>query len=213
MFLVYHNKKNKTMLEPADENDDKQLQLSVEAIVFAAEKSVSSIEIKVALEALWDTTIEFLALDAAVENLLLKYRGDEYPFEVVEISGGLRFLSKGAYHGAIGSFLKQSAKKKLTTSALETLAVIAYKQPITKTEVEQIRGVNCDYTVQKLLEKELLSIIGRSDAPGRPLLYGTSNKFMDYFGIHSLEDLPRPKDFAVSDNEIGAATDIVSDVN
>ena len=201
------------MLESADENDYKQLQLSVEAIVFAAEKSVSPLEIKVALEALWDTTIDFLPLDTAIENLLLKYRADEYPFEVVEISGGLRFLSKGAYHGAIGSFLKQSAKKKLTTSALETLAVIAYKQPITKTEVEQIRGVNCDYTVQKLLEKELLSIIGRSDAPGRPLLYGTSNKFMDYFGIHSLEDLPRPKDFTVSDNEIGAVTDITSDAN
>ena len=87
---------------------------------------------------------------------------------------------------------------------MECLAIIAYKQPVTKIEVEKIRGVNCDYTLHKLLEKELITIAGRSDAPGKPLLYGTSDKFMDYFGINSIVDLPKIKDIhKVEDNEIG----------
>ena len=80
---------------------------------------------------------------------------------------------------------------------------MAYKQPISKTEIEQIRGVSCDYAMQKLVEKELVAILGRSEAPGRPLLYGTSDRFMDYFGIKSLRDLPKLKDFKEADNEIG----------
>ena len=86
---------------------------------------------------------------------------------------------------------------------METLSIVAYKQPISKTEIEQIRGVSCDYAMQKLLEKELVAILGRSDAPGRPLVYGTSDKFMDYFGIKSLKDLPKPKDFKDVENKIG----------
>ncbi|MFT6871424.1 MAG: segregation and condensation protein B, partial [Roseivirga sp.] len=89
-------------------------------------------------------------------------------------------------------------------SALETLSIIAYKQPTTKSELEQIRGVNCDYSVQRLLEKELIEIKGKSENVGRPILYGTSDQFMDYFGINDLKDLPTPKDFATPDNEIGS---------
>ena len=91
----------------------------------------------------------------------------------------------------------------MSTSALETLAIVAYKQPITKSEVEQIRGVNCDYAIQKLLEKELIEIKGKADTVGKPLIYGTNDKFMDYFGINSLNDLPTPKDFRQEENEIG----------
>jgi segregation and condensation protein B len=94
-------------------------------------------------------------------------------------------------------------KKRLSRSALETLSIIAYKQPVTKSELERIRGVNCDYAIQKLLEKELVAIQGRSDGPGRPLLYGTSDKFMDYFGLKSLDDLPKPKEFREPSNQIG----------
>ena len=93
--------------------------------------------------------------------------------------------------------------KRLSQAALETLSIVAYKQPVSKTELEQIRGVSCDYAIQKLLEKELVEIQGRSDAPGRPLVYGTSEKFMDYFGIKSLKDLPKPKDFKDVENVIG----------
>ncbi len=87
------------------------------------------------------------------------------------------------------------------------MAIIAYKQPITKGQVEDIRGVNCDYAVQKLLEKELVEIKGKSDGVGRPLLYGTSKKFMEYFGLNSLGELPNPKDFATLENTIGTELD------
>ena len=114
-----------------------------------------------------------------------------------------QFLTKGAYHNTVGQLLKIHSKKKLSRAALETLSIIAYKQPITKSDVEKIRGVSCDYTIQKLLEKELLTIIGRSDGPGRPLLYATSEKFMNYFGLKSIKDLPKIKDFKEVDNQIG----------
>ena len=98
--------------------------------------------------------------------------------------------------------------KKLSQSALETLAIIAYRQPITKLEVEQIRGVNCDYTMQKLLEKDLISISGKADGPGRPLLYSLSQYFLDYFGIASIADLPQLKDVEDSNQiEIGNKID------
>jgi segregation and condensation protein B len=99
--------------------------------------------------------------------------------------------------------LKQQSQKRLSSAQLETLSIIAYKQPITKGEVEQIRGVNSDYSVQKLLEKELIEIKGKSEGVGKPLIYGTSQKFMEYFGINSLQDLPQPKDFSQNENQIG----------
>jgi segregation and condensation protein B len=99
--------------------------------------------------------------------------------------------------------LKQQSKRRLSNSALETLSIIAYKQPVTKSEIERIRGVNCDYSIQKLLEKELIEIRGKSEAVGRPIIYGTSPNFMEYFGINDMKDLPTPKDFAPEENAIG----------
>jgi len=116
--------------------------------------------------------------------------------------GGYQFLTKPAYQASIGILLKQQSKRRLSNSALETLSIIAYKQPVTKSEVENIRGVNCDYAVQKLLEKGLVEIKGKSDGIGRPLLYGTSPSFMEYFGINDLSELPTPKDFAPPDENV-----------
>ncbi len=93
-------------------------------------------------------------------------------------------------------------KKKLSTAAMETLAIIAYKQPITKSEIELIRGVNCDYSIQKLLEKDLISINGRSSGPGKPILYETSQSFMDHFGLKNQKDLPQLKDIQSLENSI-----------
>ena len=112
-------------------------------------------------------------------------------------------MTKGAYHHTVGTFLRQNTHKKLSKSAMETLAIIAYKQPVTKTELESIRGVNSDYTIQKLLEKDLVEISGRSDGPGKPLLYGTTSKFTDYFGLKSIDDLPKPKEIEQTENQIG----------
>ena len=150
--------------------------------------------------------------EADIESALLRiqerYNSDEFAFEVVESGGGYQFLTKPAYQGSIGIYLKQQSKRRLSTSALETLSIIAYKQPVTKAEIEQIRGVNCDYSVQKLLEKNLVEIKGKSDSVGRPLIYGTSEKFMDYFGINELSELPTPKDFSDESNEIGTEQDL-----
>jgi len=142
-------------------------------------------------------------IEDAIKKLAEKYASEEYSFQIEHIGGGYQFMTKPAYQASIGIMLKHQSKKRLSTSALETLSIIAYKQPITKGEMEQIRGVNCDYTVQKLLEKELVEIKGKSDAIGRPLLYGTSQNFMEYFGINDLKDLPTPKDFSQEDNKIG----------
>ena len=132
-----------------------------------------------------------------------KYRAPDFPFEIIEIAGGFHFMTKGAFHGSVSIHLKQTTKKRLSQAALETLAIVAYKQPVTKSELEQIRGVDCNYAMQKLLEKELVAITGRSEGPGRPLLYGTSDKFMDYLGIKNLSDLPKPKDFKEIENVVG----------
>lgn len=144
----------------------------------------------------------------AVERIRTKYSDDTFSFELNHSGGGYQFLTKPSYQASIGILLKQQSKRRLSNSALETLSIIAYKQPVTKSEVENIRGVNCDYAVQKLLEKGLVEIQGKSDGIGRPLLYGTSPAFMEYFGINDLSELPTPKDFASPDeNVIGEERD------
>ena len=176
----------------------------IEALIFVAEQAISKREIKAVLEEQFEQNIEKEDIDELLEALKIKYEHEDFAFTIVEISGGFQFMTKKEYHDTVGTLLKQKTKKRLSKSALEALAIVAYRQPITKVEVEQIRGVNSDYSIQKLLEKELVTIVGRSDKPGRPLLYATSPKFMDYFGIQSLKDLPKVKDFKEEEvNEIG----------
>jgi segregation and condensation protein B len=175
----------------------------IESLIFTTEHPVTLAEIKSVLNATFQIDFPEADILRGIEELKKRYAEPTFSFEVVEISNGYQFLTKGAFHASVSTFLKQTTKKRLSQAALETLSIVAYKQPISKTEVEQIRGVSCDYAVQKLLEKELVTILGRSEAPGRPLLYGTSDKFMDYFGIKSLRDLPKPKDFKEIENKIG----------
>jgi segregation and condensation protein B len=180
------------------------LEQHIEALIFTTEHPIPLKEIKSVLDATFETEFPEEDLLRGLESLKLRYAKPQYAFEIVDIAEGYQFLTKPAYHNSVGMFLKQTTKKRLSQAALETLSIIAYKQPVSKTELEQIRGVNCDYALQKLLEKELIDIKGRSEAVGRPLLYGTSEKFMDYFGIKSLLDLPKPKDFKEVENQIGA---------
>ncbi|WKV13120.1 SMC-Scp complex subunit ScpB [Marivirga harenae] len=175
----------------------------IEALIFCATSPLKLQEIQKCLSEMFEADIPKEDIEDAVQKILKKYEADEYSFQVENIGGGYQFMTKPAYQASIGIMLKQQSKKRLSTSALETLSIIAYKQPITKGEMEQIRGVNCDYTVQKLLEKELVEIKGKADAIGRPILYGTSQNFMEYFGINDLKDLPTPKDFSQDENQIG----------
>ena len=180
----------------------------IEALIFCSSKPVTQKELHSTLVEMFEAEIPVNDIDEALERIKERYSSDEYAFEVVQSGGGFQFLTKPAYQSSIAIYLKQQSKRRLSTSALETLSIIAYKQPVTKAEIEQIRGVNCDYSVQKLLEKNLVEIKGKSDSVGRPLIYGTSEKFMDYFGINELSELPSPKDFAGEDNEIGTNQDV-----
>ncbi len=175
----------------------------VEALIFASSSPISFQEILDCLEATFDMEFSEEDLEKAIAEIEQRYEEPTFSFELLKIAGGYNFLTKSAYFSTIGTHLKLTTRKRLSKSALETLSLVAYKQPVTKTEMENIRGVGCDYALQKLLEKELVVIAGRSDGPGRPLLYGTSEKFMDYFGLKALEDLPKPKDFQMPDNTIG----------
>ena len=182
----------------------------IEALVFASEKPLSSGElvelVNNALGFIEDrATIE--QIDAAINIVREKYESEFYPFEVVESGGGYQFLTKKEFHKTVAQLNGDKFLKKLSVASLETLSIIAYKQPVTKSEIEIIRGVNCDYSVQKLLEKDLIVISGRNEnAPGKPLIYATSKSFMDYFGINSPDDLPKIKE--VLNQEIIEATKI-----
>ncbi|MDX1476474.1 MAG: SMC-Scp complex subunit ScpB [Saprospiraceae bacterium] len=175
----------------------------LESLIFVADQPITRKQLRKSLEAHLDTAVRKEDIDSALEELTAKYASDDFAIEIVEIAGGFQFLTKPAYHPLVGSFLKLVTKKRLSRVALETLAIIAYKQPVSKSEIEKIRGVNCDYSVQKLLDKELIEITGRSDGPGRPLLYATSEKFMDYFGLRDLGDLPKLKDLQPTEHTIG----------
>ena len=167
----------------------------IEALIFASDRPLTTLEltdyVNNALGFLEDrATLD--QVEAALNGITEKYASDFYPFEVVQSGGGWQFLSKKEYHRTIAQINGDKFLKRLTTASLETLAIIAYKQPVTKGEVEAIRGVSSDYAVQKLLEKELIVIAGRNEKlPGHPLVYATSRSFMDYFGINSSDDLPK----------------------
>ncbi len=167
----------------------------IEALIFASDKALTTSEI---LE-LVNTALGFIEdrasqeqVEAAIEGIREKYQTDFYAFELKQSGGGWQFLTKPEFHKTVALLNGDKFIKRLSAAALETLAIIAYKQPITKGEIESIRGVNCDYAVQKLLEKDLVIISGRNEnAVGKPLLYSTSKSFMDYFGINSADELPK----------------------
>src|SRR5436189_5135032 len=175
----------------------------IESLIFASDKPLTTLEILELVNNAFGFMDEKVTLDqveSAIEGIVEKYNSDSdsyrnYPFEVKQSGGGWQFLTKKEFHKTIAQLNGEKYLKRLTAASLETLAIIAYKQPVTKGEIEAIRGVNCDYAVQKLLEKDLIIISGRDEKkPGQPLIYGTSKSFMDYFGINTADDLPKIKE-------------------
>lgn len=170
----------------------------IEALIFASDKPLTTLEILELVNNSPDMEDEKITLDkveASLDGITEKYSADFYPFEVKQVGGGWQFLTRKEFHTTVAQLNGDKYLKRLSAASLETLAIIAYKQPVTKGEIESIRGVSCDYAVQKLLEKELIIISGRNEkAPGQPLLYSTSKNFMDYFGINSAEELPKIKE-------------------
>ena len=170
------------------------LEKHIEALIYCAQEPISIADIRKCLADMFEAEFEEELISNKVSLLQEKFASDHYVFHIVGIAGGYQFLTKPAYQESIAALLKQKNKKRLSTASLETLSIIAYRQPITKANVEAIRGVNSDYAIQKLLERELIEFKGKAEAVGRPVLYGTSMKFMEHFGINSLTDLPHLKD-------------------
>ncbi|MEN5235130.1 SMC-Scp complex subunit ScpB [Sphingobacterium faecium] len=176
---------------------------NIEAIIYASEDGVTLQDIKHVLQEALAIEISKDELQSFIDKIINKHQSEDEVLELKTINNTFQFLTKSSYHETINQLQLHRDKKKLSQAALETLAIIAYRQPITKLEIEQIRGVSCDYSIQRLLEKKLIQITGKSDTIGKPLLYSTSAQFMNHFGINGVRDLPQLKDIVTVENEIG----------
>ncbi|VAX36578.1 Segregation and condensation protein B [hydrothermal vent metagenome] len=162
----------------------------IETLLFISEKPVTLDQIKGALE-----TVSGAEVKAVIKVLQNDYQERKSGMTIIEIAGGYQMLSNPVYATYIREFYKTKHKERLSKPALESLAIIAYKQPVTRSDIELIRGVNSDGVVNHLLSKELLKTVGRKDVAGRPYLYGTTKQFLEYFGLKSLKDLPKLEEF------------------
>lgn len=168
----------------------------IEAIIFASDEPISENEIIKSIKAIDGEEIEISAeeVQKCVDELNSFYSENNLAFNIVSVANGFAHATKHEYAKYVGYISSEKSKRRLSQAALETLAIIAYKQPITKPEIESIRGVNSDYILAALLEKKLITIAGRSESVGRPLLYCTTDEFLKYFGLRNLNDLPKPRE-------------------
>ena len=173
-----------------DKNEAKRI---IEAILFVSDKPVSIATLKDVLKEIDPTDVRTF-----IEELNNEYSSSQRSFSIREIAGGFQMLTDPVYSTWISSLYKKPSDR-MTGPALETLAIIAYKQPLTRSDIEAIRGVNVDGVLHTLEERSLIRTRGRVDAPGRPILYGTTTEFLQHFGLKSLEDLPKLKEFQESD--------------
>lgn len=181
-----------------------QIRTAIEALIFSADEPISSEMIMQVLNRRQgNEKLTMEAIEECILKLQILYNDPSFAMYIRKLAGGYLFATKPQYFELISEVLKIKHPKKLSSAALETLAIIAYRQPVTKGVIEQIRGVNVDYTIQKLLERELIEIKGRSEEPGRPLIYITSQKFMEYFGFAGVNDLPKIQNATGEKKEIG----------
>ncbi len=170
----------------------------IEALLFASDEALSIQQIIDILKSAEDHAPRLRLKEeevlAIIRELNADYVNSGRSFRIISVAGGFQFATMPDFAEWLGRLVKERAKRKLTQAVIETLSVIAYKQPITKPEMEAIRGVNADYAIQKLLERGLVTIVGRAATPGRPLLYGTTAEFLKHFGLNDLSDLPKPRE-------------------
>ena len=165
----------------------------VESLIFASDEEITLKEIKDLLDG-FKISVSLKEVENSINELNDDYEKNGNAFEIINVAGGFQYATRKKFAHFLGKLTAETQKKKLSQSAIETLAIIAYKQPITRTEIEFIRGVNVDYIVNSLLERDLISIKGRADGPGRPILYGTTASFLKVLGMNSVEDLPKLKE-------------------
>ncbi len=168
----------------------------IEALIFSSDEPLEGKLIIDAIKGLDGSEISIGPddIENVVDALNTKYNEDGRSFNIVRLAGGYIFATKPEYAKYLGYLASEKSKRRLSAASLETLAIIAYKQPITKPEIESIRGVNSDSIIGTLLEKSLITITGRAEKIGRPLLYATTDEFLKYFGLNRLSDLPKPRE-------------------
>jgi len=168
----------------------------IEALIFSSDEPINAGEIIKSIKGIdgEDIQISQSDIDECISGLNKIYEENNISFRIIIIANGYLFASVKEYAKYIGFLSSEKSKRRLSQAALETLAIIAYKQPVTKPELENIRGVNSDYILNTLLEKKLITITGRAESIGRPLLYGTTDEFLKYFALSKITDLPKPRE-------------------
>ncbi len=175
--------------------DGTRLSSVIEALIFASPEPISEEKIcEIIAKGEENLGLEVDAIAPFVEKLNQRYEENGLAFSIELVAGGYAFATKKRFEPWLSIFQHESAYRKLSQSAIETLAIVAYKQPITKPEVDEIRGVDSGYMLRQLLEKVLIEVSGRLDAPGKPLLYRTTKHFLKHFGINSIDELPKPRE-------------------
>ncbi|HTK82862.1 MAG TPA: SMC-Scp complex subunit ScpB [Bacteroidota bacterium] len=184
------------MLDPTPISESKRH--IIEALIFGSDEPLTSRQIQ---EILWSAENGAPRYRMREEEILghIRELNAEYvhagrSFRIIQVAGGYQYATMPDFAEWLGRMVKEKAKRKLSQATLETLSVIAYKQPVTKPEIEAIRGVNADYAIQKLMERGLVTIVGRAVSAGRPLLYGTTADFLKHFGLNDLSELPKPRE-------------------
>lgn len=167
-----------------------QVKQIIEALLFASEKPLTVVQIKEVLE-----EQDAGEIITQIERLQSEYKAGGRSFGIIEVAGGYKLVTEPSFAPWLRKLYRKSRAEKLSRPALETLAIIAYRQPITRQEMEDIRGVNVDAVLKTLLERSLVRISGRKDIVGRPFLYSTTRDFLEFFGLQSLADLPKIEEF------------------
>lgn len=164
---------------------------AIEALLFACEKPLGIEQIKKAMD-----NMEAGAIRGVLEQLKTEYEQNNRGMRLIEIAGGFQMVASPGFSPFLKKLFKDRNTEKLSKPALETLAIIAYKQPVTRSEIEFLRNVNVDGVMKSLLDKGLIRIAGRRKVPGRPFVFGTTRQFLEYFGLKSLDELPKMEEFA-----------------
>jgi len=183
--------------------EEDNLKSAVEALIFASERPVTLEQLKKALG-----NPESGQLRKIIDELKEEYEAENRGFRIAEIAGGFQMITAPSFAPFLKKLYKDRSVDKLSKPALESLAIIAYKQPLTKSEIESLRNVNVDGVMKSLLEKNLIRISGRKKIPGRPFVFGTTRQFLEHFGLKSLDDLPKFEDFNVMAEKVEAKNEI-----
>ena len=179
----------------------------IEAILFSAGRIVETKELMAILE------LSNEDIDSIMQNMKSEYEEQNRGIEIIKVENGYQMCSRKEYYDYIYPIFDNRAKPSLSAAALETLSIIAYNPKITRAEIEQIRGVNSDGTIYKLLEYNLIEEVGRLDAPGRPTIYSTTKDFLKMFGMSSIEELPELPKYKIDENEQIVIDEIIDDTN